>query len=103
LASTGDGRASAAPDLPTMQEAGLQGFTSAVWFGLMAPAGTPEPVIARLSEAARKALSDPETRRQLASNGFEILQGGPAELRQLIAAEIAKWARVIEASGARAG
>lgn len=103
LASTGETRAGAAPDLPTMQEAGLQGFTSAVWFGLVAPAGTPEPVIARLSDGARKALAEAGTRRQLTTNGFEILPGGPAELRRLIAAEIAKWARVIEASGARAG
>ncbi|WP_372623749.1 Bug family tripartite tricarboxylate transporter substrate binding protein [Falsiroseomonas sp.] len=103
LASTGPTRATAAPDLPTMAEAGVPGFTSSVWFGLVVPSGTPEPVIARLSAAARAALANPDVARQLAANGFEILEGGPAELRQLIAAETAKWARVIEASGARAG
>ncbi|MBW8270398.1 tripartite tricarboxylate transporter substrate binding protein [Caldovatus aquaticus] len=103
LASAGPARAAAAPELPTMEEAGLPGFTSTVWFGLVAPAGTPAPVVARLAAAARTALADPETARQLAAQGFDILPGGPEELRALIAAEIAKWARVIEAAGARAG
>jgi tripartite-type tricarboxylate transporter receptor subunit TctC len=103
LASTGAARASAAPDLPTMAEAGLAGFTSAVWFGLVVPAGTPQPAIARLAAAARAALSGAELRGQLATQGFDILEGGPEELRRLIAEETAKWARVIEASGARAG
>jgi tripartite-type tricarboxylate transporter receptor subunit TctC len=103
LASTGAMRASSAPDLPTMEEAGLSGFTSTVWFGLVAPSATPESVVARLATAARAALAEAEVSRQLAAQGFDILPGGPAELRALIAAEIAKWARVIEASGARAG
>jgi tripartite-type tricarboxylate transporter receptor subunit TctC len=102
LASTGAARAASAPDLPTMEEAGLPGFTSTVWFGLVAPAGTPAPIVARLAAAARAALADPEAARQLAAQGFDILPGGPEELRALIAAETAKWARVIEASGARA-
>ena len=101
LASTGAARASSAPDLPTMEEAGLAGFTSTVWFGLVAPPATPDPVVARLAAAARAALAEPEVSRQLAAQGFDILPGGPAELRALIASEIAKWARVIEASGAR--
>ena len=103
LASTGAARASSAPDLPTMEEAGLSGFTSTVWFGLVAPPATPDPVVARLAAAGRAALAEAEVSRQLAAQGFDILPGGPAELRTLIAAEIAKWARVIEASGARAG
>jgi len=103
LASTGAARAASAPDLPTMEEAGLAGFTSTVWFGLVAPPATPDPVVTRLAAAARAALAEAEASRQLAAQGFDILPGGPAELRALIAAEIAKWARVIEASGARAG
>jgi tripartite-type tricarboxylate transporter receptor subunit TctC len=103
LASTGAARAASAPELPTMEEAGLAGFTSAVWFGLVVPAGTPAPVIARLAAAGRAALSNAETSRQLGTQGFDILSGGPDELRALITSEIAKWARVIEASGARAG
>lgn len=103
LASTGAARAASAPDLPTMEEAGLAGFTSTVWFGLVVPNGTPAPIVARLEAAGRAALSNADASRQLANQGFDILPGGPGELRALIAAEIAKWARVIEASGARAG
>jgi tripartite-type tricarboxylate transporter receptor subunit TctC len=103
LASTGAARAASTPDLPTMEQAGLPGFTSTVWFGLTAPAATPPAVVARLAAATRGALSGAELRGQLASQGFDILEGGPEELRRLIAEETAKWARVIEASGARAG
>jgi len=102
LASTGAARTAAAPDLPTMEEAGLAGFESAVWFGLYAPAATPAPVVARLADAARAALAAPATRAALATQGFDLLEGGPEALARLTAAETAKWARVVEASGARA-
>jgi tripartite-type tricarboxylate transporter receptor subunit TctC len=101
LASTGTTRTAAAPELPTMIESGLAGFQSAVWFGLMAPVATPAPIIARLAEAVRVALTAGETRAQLTAQGFDVLPGGPAEMARLIAEEIAKWARVVEASGAR--
>jgi len=101
LASTGTTRTAAAPELPTMIEAGLGGFQSAVWFGLMAPGATPAPIITRLAEAVRVALNTGETRAQLNAQGFDVLTGGPAEMARLIAEEIAKWARVVEASGAR--
>ena len=101
LASTGPARTAAAPDLPTMEEAGLPGFQSAVWFGLYAPAATPRPVLARLAEAARAALRTPGTKAQLTAQGFDILEGGSDELARLTADETAKWARVVEASGAR--
>ena len=102
LASTGAARTAAAPDLPTMEEAGLPGFESAVWFGLYVPAATPPPVIARLVDAARTAMAAPATQAQLAAQGFDLLEGGPDALGRLTAAETAKWARVVEASGARA-
>lgn len=101
LASTGPTRTAAAPDLPTMIEAGLPGFLSSVWFGLMAPGATPAPIIARLAEGVRTALNTGETRAQLIAQGFDVLEGGPAEMARLIAEETTKWARVVEASGAR--
>lgn len=101
LASTGPTRASAMPDLPTMIEAGLPGFVSAVWFGLMVPAATPRPVVDRLAAAARAALGSGDARTQLLAQGFDILPGGPEELARLVAEETTKWARVVEASGAR--
>lgn len=101
LASTGATRTPAAPELPTMIEAGLAGFLSSVWFGLMAPGATPAPIIARLAEASRVALNTGETRAQLTTQGFDVLEGGPAEMARLIAEETTKWARVVESSGAR--
>jgi tripartite-type tricarboxylate transporter receptor subunit TctC len=102
LASTGAGRTAAAPELPTMIEAGLPGFESAVWFGLMAPAATPRPVIERLAAGAQRAMADAQTRAALAQQGFDMLEGGPEALARHIAAETAKWARVVDAAGARA-
>jgi tripartite-type tricarboxylate transporter receptor subunit TctC len=101
LASTGATRTAAAPELPTMIESGLAGFLSSVWFGLMAPGATPAPIITRLAEAVRVALNTGETRAQLTAQGFDVLEGGPAEMARLIAEETTKWARVVEASGAR--
>ena len=101
LASTGGARTGAAPDLPTMEEAGLPGFESAVWFGLYVPAATPRPVIARLAAAAQAAMAAPATRAALAAQGFDLLEGGPEALARLTAAETGKWARVVDASGAR--
>lgn len=101
LASTGAARTAAAPELPTMIEAGLAGFQSTVWFGLMVPVATPAPIIARLAEAVHVALGAGETRPQLIAQGFDVLEGGPAEMASLIAAETSKWARVVDASGAR--
>ncbi|MFN3449468.1 MAG: tripartite tricarboxylate transporter substrate-binding protein, partial [Roseococcus sp.] len=96
------GRTAAAPELPTMIEAGLPGFESAVWFGLMAPAATPRPVIERLAAGAQRAMADAQTRAALAQQGFDMLEGGPEALARHIAAETAKWARVVDAAGARA-
>lgn len=95
LASTGATRTAAAPELPTMIEAGLAGFQSAVWFGLMAPTATPAPIVARLADAVRLALNTGETRAQLTAQGFDVLAGGPAEMARLISEETTKWARVV--------
>lgn len=101
LASTGSARTAAAPDLPTMEEAGLPGFQSAVWFGIYAPGATPQATILRLAGAAHGALEAPSIKAQLTNQGFDVLDGGSDALARLTEAETAKWARVIEASGAR--
>ncbi|MEI6160617.1 MAG: tripartite tricarboxylate transporter substrate binding protein [Roseococcus sp.] len=101
LASCGATRTAAAPELPTMIEAGLAGFQSSVWFGLMAPGATPTPIVARLAEAVRAALNTGDTRTQFTAQGFDVLEGGPTEMAQLIAEETTKWAQVVEASGVR--
>ena len=99
LASTQIKRASAAPDLPTMDELGLKGFDTGVWFGLFAPAGTPQAIIDRLSRSANEALRHEDVRRAFKSQGIDALGGTPQEFAVYIKSEIDKWARVVEAAG----
>lgn len=99
LASTQIKRASAAPDLPTMDELGLKGFDTGVWFGLFAPAGTPQAIIDRLSRSANEALRHEDVRRAFKSQGIDALGGTPQEFAAYIKSEIDKWARVVEAAG----
>src|ERR1035437_4541231 len=93
LASTQIKRASAAPYLPTMDELGLKGFDTGVWFGLFAPAGTPQAKIDRLSRSANEALRHEDVRRAFKSQGIDALGGTPQEFAVYIKSEIAKWAR----------
>jgi len=89
------------PALPTLQEQGLKGFECYTWNAILAPAGTPQPVIARLAEAIRQALDDPTVFRRLQEAGVDPTLGrGPKETADFIAAELAKWAPIIKMSGA---
>lgn len=95
-------RSASLPDLPTIAEAGaLPGFEASSWFGLLAPAGTPPAVVSRLQQETAKALNLPVIKERLLSLGAIPSGNTPAEFTQLIAAEIAKWAPVVAASGAR--
>ncbi|MCC6775336.1 MAG: tripartite tricarboxylate transporter substrate binding protein [Hyphomicrobiales bacterium] len=96
LAQTGKTRSRALPDIPTMQEAGLAGFESYAWFGLLAPKGTPPDIIARLSKETVKALEDPALRNRMVEIGAEPSPMSPAEFQAFIAAEVVKWRRIIE-------
>ena len=89
-------RAQMAPDLPTVAEQGYAGFDTSVWFGLVAPAGVSDQIVARLNSALVSALSSPEIRRALAAKGVELLPGTPEEFAAFIRSEIAKYARVIK-------
>ncbi|MBV8535362.1 MAG: tripartite tricarboxylate transporter substrate binding protein [Alphaproteobacteria bacterium] len=100
LAVTSATRWQSLPDVPTMAEAGVPGFTSEVWFGLLAPAGTPREVVDRLNGALVKAAGAADMRAKLAEDGFDVTTDTPGEFRTFIAAEIAKWADVIRRSGA---
>jgi tripartite-type tricarboxylate transporter receptor subunit TctC len=99
LASTQLKRTTAAPDLPTMTEAGLAGFDTSVWFGLLAPSGTPPEVVAKLNHAVNDALSAGEVPALLKAQGMEPLGGTPEAFARTIASETEKWARVINAAG----
>ncbi|HTP82871.1 MAG TPA: tripartite tricarboxylate transporter substrate binding protein, partial [Alphaproteobacteria bacterium] len=92
LAVTGASRWASPPDVPTMAEAGVPGFTSEVWFGLFAPAGTPRDVVDRLNAGLVTAAAVPDIRAKLAEEGFDVMTDTPEEFRAFISAEITKWA-----------
>jgi tripartite-type tricarboxylate transporter receptor subunit TctC len=99
LASSSAKRPHIAPNLPTMAEAGLPDFEAGVWFGLMAPAGTPRAVIEKLAAAANAALKSDDVVAKLRAQGFEPLGGPPDEFGRFIARESVKWAAAAEAAG----
>jgi tripartite-type tricarboxylate transporter receptor subunit TctC len=99
LASGSARRPQIAPNLPTIAEAVLPDFETSVWFGLVAPAGTPRPVIDKLAAAANEALKSDEVVAKLKASGFEPLGGPPEEFAKFIAREIGKWAAAAEAAG----
>jgi tripartite-type tricarboxylate transporter receptor subunit TctC len=99
LASGSAKRPHIAPNLPTMMEAGLPDFEASVWFGLVAPAGTPRAVIDKLAAAANKALKSDDVVAKLRAQGFEPLGGSPEEFAELIARDSVKWTAVAKAAG----
>ena len=99
LAVTSLKRAQIAPDVPTMAEAGVPEFDAGVWFGLMAPAGTPRGVIDKLAAAANEALKSDDIAAKLRAQAFEPLGGTPEEFAGLIASDSTKWAAVAKAAG----
>ncbi|MEO8102457.1 MAG: tripartite tricarboxylate transporter substrate binding protein [Betaproteobacteria bacterium] len=101
LAVTSLTRSAALPDVPTMDEEGLKGFNATSWFGLLAPAGTPKDIVAKLNAASVKALASPEMRERLAAQGADPVGNTPEQFAAFIKAEIDKWAKIVKASGAR--
>jgi tripartite-type tricarboxylate transporter receptor subunit TctC len=95
-------RSALMPDLPTMIEVGFPDYEAVPWFGLMAPAGTPQPIIARLHDETVKALAVPEVRRALEGQGLIIIGGTPAEFAETIRTETPYWAKVIKEAGIKA-
>lgn len=102
LAVTSAKRLSWLPDVPTVAEAGLPGFEATAWFGFVGPAGMPKDIVEKLNVEARKAMDVPEVRRTLTAQGFEVIGGTPQEFQRFISAEMAKWAKVVSTSGAKA-
>ncbi|OGA05443.1 MAG: hypothetical protein A2W68_03045 [Betaproteobacteria bacterium RIFCSPLOWO2_02_64_14] len=101
LALTGSRRSKALPDLPTAQEAGVAGYESSAWYGLVVPAKTPAAIVARLNTEIVRLLGLPDVRERLESQGADLVANSPQEFGRHIQSEIAKWARVVKASGAR--
>jgi tripartite-type tricarboxylate transporter receptor subunit TctC len=102
LAVTSAKRAPLLPNVPTMQESGLTGFEIMSWFGLLAPAGTPAPIIARLNAETNKALERQDVRGTLAAQGLEVAPGTPEQFGAHIKAEIAKFTKVARAANIKA-
>ena len=100
LAVSGAHRAPAAPELPTIAET-LPGFTAVAWFGVLAPAGTPAAVIARLSAEFNRIIHEPDTEKQFAAIGGEPVGGSPASFAAFIHQEITRWIRVAKEAGIR--
>jgi tripartite-type tricarboxylate transporter receptor subunit TctC len=101
LASTGSRRTAVAPDLPTIAESGLPGFDTAVWMGLLAPAGTPPAIVNRLAAAFKNALASAEVKEQFAKQGIDEIGLGPAEFAAFIRQDTDKWAKVVNAVGVK--
>ncbi|AQV94335.1 MFS transporter [Cupriavidus necator] len=101
LAVTGSQRAAVAPDVPTLAEAGVPGISITGWYAVLAPAGTPQSVIDRLSTEIATVLRQPDLKANLATNGYEPVGSTPAALRTHIDAEIKRWSKVVKDSGAQ--
>jgi tripartite-type tricarboxylate transporter receptor subunit TctC len=94
-------RTGSSPELPTIAESGLPGFETSVWFGLLAPAGTPKDIIERLNREANRALADASVKTQFAAQGIDAMGGTAEQFGTYIKDETAKWARVVQVSGAK--
>jgi tripartite-type tricarboxylate transporter receptor subunit TctC len=92
------------PEVPTLTEAGIQGFEDAgadLWFGIMAPAGTPKPVVSKLNQALIAGLRSPDMRERIRAQSLDLWTSTPEEFAAVLKADLARWGKVVKASGAR--
>src|SRR5262249_16654957 len=101
LATTGAKRDPALPDLPTVAEAGVKGYESGGWFGIMVPAATPKDVIGKLNAATGQGAKAPEFVKRMTDLGYNIIAGSPADMTRMLEAELKRWAPIVKASGAK--
>ena len=94
-------RSTALPDVPTAAEAGVKGLESSAWFGVMAPKGTPQPIIAKLNQDINKLLNEPAFRKRLIDIGVEPMGGTPQDFAKYLDVELKKWGEVVRVSGAK--
>ena len=102
LAVTSLKRSTLLPEVPTVAETGLPGYETVLHYGLLAPVGTPRPIVNKLNHALRATLALPEVERRLAMDGAEPLQSSPEEYQADIDQETAKWSKVIQDAGIKA-
>jgi tripartite-type tricarboxylate transporter receptor subunit TctC len=102
IAVVGEKRVAALPNVPTVAETLIPGFEFTPWFGMMAPAGTPRPIVQRLHGAILKSMETPEMKKQLDAQGLEAVGMGPDPFSDFIKTDIQRWREVITASGVKA-
>jgi tripartite-type tricarboxylate transporter receptor subunit TctC len=101
LGTTGLKRSTVLPDVPTIAEAGVPGYEATIWLGLMAPTGTPKPIIDKLNAEITRIIKRPDVQQSWAGQGAVPMAMAPAEFDKYLRADIAKWAHVVEVSGAK--
>jgi tripartite-type tricarboxylate transporter receptor subunit TctC len=102
IAVTSAQRSSAAPGYPTVAESGLPGYDAVSWYGLFTTAGTPQPVVDKLSTEIRRVLAEPQFKEQLHGQGAEPVSDTPEQFAAIVRADVAKWAKIVRDTGAKA-
>jgi tripartite-type tricarboxylate transporter receptor subunit TctC len=102
IATTGKTRSAVLPDVPTVSESGVPAYEATIWLGLLAPKGTPAGIVAKLNAAVAKVAADPEIVKSWKAQGSTPMAMGVDEFGKYIADDIAKWARIVQVSGAKA-
>jgi tripartite-type tricarboxylate transporter receptor subunit TctC len=102
IAISGPQRVAALPDVPTVAESGVPGYSALQWYGVLAPAGTPRPAIVKLQAAIAEALRMPDVRERLAQDGAEPIGGASEDFAALIKSDLEKWARIAKAANIQA-
>ena len=102
LGTTGAARSGVMPDVPTIAEAGVPGYEATIWLGLMAPKGTPAPIVARLNAEVAKIVGHPDTAKAWKAQGATPMTMGTAEFTRYLNDDIVKWAHIVKVSGAKA-
>ena len=102
LAAAGDKRSALAPDVPTLAELGYKGVEADLWYGMLAPAGTPADIVAKVNADMRKVLALPEVKSALGAQGMEIAPSSAEEMGALMRRDAARWAAVVKQAGIKA-
>src|SRR6266540_5901643 len=103
LGVTGEKRSPVMPDVPTLAEQGFQGFSAYAWWGILAPAGTPKPVLDKFHAELLKALNQPDLRKQLTETlGMDLAASSPEALQKFLVGEIDRWGKVVKSNNVRA-
>ncbi len=102
LGTSGVKRSTVMPEVPTIAEAGVKGYETTIWLGIMAPTGTPKPVIDRLNAEVAKIVARPDVKKAWNEQGAEPMTMTPGEFEKYLNDDIAKWARIVKIAGARA-